>query len=279
MCSNQYEGIDPISLVDKAAILYKEDIENTEPIKMWQFVLKNEPDTSYAFGMSANNLHEHYTFKKNIKKSEDLFNRIVKSNMSDEYLTSNIMEPNTNYRYNACIRMFQMYASIAEFEKAMSYLHLAQNKYKYITTSMSSYKQKLVENEIWNSRLHFDLGDTIKAKNILINAGLNSDYYYHDKWSSFSNVKHEMRIGTELIQLMKDNELTDLIISIEKGIHNLKIEDEDETKYQVIVIDSSVYKIPLYREIELDSCKKLMKKLFLLEQLREEIKKESLNNG
>jgi len=128
-CTTKYDGIDSTTLADQAGKLYK-DGETQNAVDIWKYLSKNEPDTSYSYGMSMNNLHEHSVFKQDYIKSEKLFNEIVKSNLSDKYLTTNIMEPFTNYRYNSCIRMFQLYASKPDFEKALHYLEMAQDKYK-----------------------------------------------------------------------------------------------------------------------------------------------------
>jgi len=62
--------------------------------------------------------------------------------------------------------------------------------------------------------------------------------------------------------------------SIETGINKLELEDKLTGKFQLLNIDYTDYEIPLYRNIDLDSCKVLLSNSLFLYQLKEEIKEK-----
>lgn len=130
-------------LLNKGITYYQNDQADSAAI-VWQYVIKNFPDTTRCYGKCYNNIPYAYFKLKQNDKAKEWFQKIMDSNLNDRDEGENIMEPYANYKHNACMNMaIQLFAE-EKFDQALRFLSLAETKYKYQTISATSYEKRAV---------------------------------------------------------------------------------------------------------------------------------------
>lgn len=245
--------------------MYKQKTDTKEALNIWEYIIKNEPDSTYAYGMSINNLHQHYASEHNLPKCKEYFNRIISSKLNDEHQTVWIMEPYTNYRHNACITMFQLYASIDSFGNSIEYLKLAKNKFKYVNSSGTSLKNKEIELIIWESRLNYDLGNKEKTEQILIDAGMKTIMSNPIRNDKAVKNKYTTSLISELSNTFTLEELRPMCKEINHGLENMKLESDGNIiiKYGIDIIQLSTTKF-----LTAENYSKVIKESYFIDEMK-----------
>jgi len=142
---------EPAILLEKGVNAFNAELPDSA-VYYWRQVVTRYKDSTWYYGRAMNNIPVAYESAGNVAKAAEAYHAILQSDLNDkEDNDGNIMEPYTNYRHNACMRMARMYAANNDFSKALEALQWAEHKYKYQTFSGTSYEKRLVSIASWRS--------------------------------------------------------------------------------------------------------------------------------
>jgi len=94
-------------------------------------VLRNEKLLKSTWAMASNNLGIVLRMDKKYSEAIKVFESILVSDVNDRDPGSNLMESFRSYRFKACIQIALCYEALGNYEKAITYIHLARDKYKF----------------------------------------------------------------------------------------------------------------------------------------------------
>lgn len=226
-----------------------------EAIKIWKKILRKAPNSSRNYGMAANNLLFAWFKEGDLAKTKSYWELIIHSNLNDEDENPDIMEPYANYRHHATMRMASLHAKNEEFQEALDYIYLADNKYTYKTSSLTSYIFKKVDLAFWKFRLYKDLDNPEMAKYVMIERGLNNDYVSQfPDWASYSPGNDEVELAETLFKEYSAEELKQLKKDMDKAFNSMEIIKRNGKTFSTFSLQGMEYEIPLYQNTDPSEC-------------------------
>ena len=256
--------------IDKGIELYQ-DGRKDKALKVWKKIEKKADNPSSTYGTTLGNILYYYIEQDDEKNVLKYYNKIIDSDLNDNYKNHEIGKPYKNYRYHATMRLASYYGKKGEFEKGLNFVEKADNEITFETTSLTSFVFQKVDLAFWKYRFLNDLNQKDKAVSKLIERAFEYDYKsMYTNWATLSPSNDENELSETICSEFTD--LKKLKSDIDNGIENLTFDKKN--KMIGLKISGIDYQINLYSELtDIEKCKLYMKDSFFYKYLTEKTKK------
>jgi hypothetical protein len=259
------------TLIDVGIMQY-DDGDKKDALHTWQKVEKLASDTSPTYGTVLGNILYYYTEEKNDRKATQYFNTIFNSKINDkDKRYDNLGEPYKNYRFHAAMSLAAYFANKKEFEKALMYVNLADDKITYENSSLTAIKYRKVDLAFWKKRLYKDLGKPDSGFFILVKRAFEYDYQnmYKD-WVTVSPGNDELELAQEIIRSDTSKQhFINLKLELDSSFLALTKKQQNDIDYISFKFRNMNYDIRTYQNFaKLEDCLYYLKNSYFYQYLK-----------
>lgn len=260
--------------IDEGNNLYNEG-NKKQALNIWKDIITKTSDSSSTYGTTLRNILFYYVAENDEKNAKLYYNKIINSKLNDKDKNFKLGEPYKNYRYHSTMSMASFYANKKDYNKALKYVDIADNKITYETTSLTGFKFQKVDLAFWKKRLYEDLKKQDSAQYVLIKRAFEYDYKdIYKNWATASESNDEKELAEEIISYFKKKE--DLQIfnkEIKKAIENLEFKNQKEKTSIKLILRNMNYEILVHSIISSkQDCKKYLEQSYFYIYLQEKLK-------